>query len=134
MLSDGMVKVSRIVYAALAWIFLAALVAQVFFAGLMLFGGANGFALHSNTGWLLHVVVILVPIAAALARAGARAVWLAVALTVATGLQPYLALLRETPAVAALHPVNAVLLVVLALLVARDALRLTRIGAARAAV
>jgi hypothetical protein len=61
-----MVRALRIVYAVLAWLFLAALVVQVFFAGLMLFGEPEGLALHVNTGWLLHTAVILLPVAAAL--------------------------------------------------------------------
>ncbi|HEX6263170.1 MAG TPA: DUF6220 domain-containing protein [Actinomycetota bacterium] len=121
-----MVRALRIVYAALAWLFLAALVLQVFFAGLMLFGEPEGRALHEGTGWMLHTAVILLPVTAALARAGARAIWLTLALTVVTLVQPILTFVRETPAIAALHPVNAILMTVLSLIVAQGALRLAR--------
>lgn len=133
MLSPEMVRAFRIAFAVVAWLFLAALVVQVFFAGLMLFGEPGGRGLHVDTGWILHTAVILVPVAAGLARVGARAIWLTVALALVTVAQPYIALLRETPVVAALHPVNAILMTVLALIVARDALRLTRGETVRAA-
>lgn len=58
-----MVRALRIVYAVLAWLFLAAVVVQVFFAGLMLFGEPGGRGLHVDTGWILHTAVILVPVA-----------------------------------------------------------------------
>lgn len=126
MLAGSMVRAFRIIFAVLAWVFLAALVVQVFFAGLMLFGEPSGRDLHEDTGWMLHTAVILLPVTAALGRAGLRPILYAVALTVTTGVQPFLAMLREMPAIAALHPVNAVAMIILALLVARDALRLTR--------
>ena len=111
----------------IAGIFLAAIVVQVFFAGLMLFGQQGGTALHVNTGYILGTAGALFVVVPALARAGRTAIVLGIVLAVVTFFQGSLALARDTsPFIAALHPVNALLIFTLALVLSRRALALVR--------
>jgi hypothetical protein len=113
---------------AIAGVFLAAIVVQVFFAGVMLFGQQGGAELHQNTGYILGTAGALFVIVPALARAGRTAIVLGIVLAVVTFFQGSLALARDTsPFIAALHPVNALLIFTLALLLSRRALTLVRI-------
>jgi len=122
-----MVSGARYAYFALAWGFLAGLVVQVFFIGLALFAGSNNLALHVNLGWILHLMPILILVAAALARAGRQQILLAGALALTVFVVPILVLLRESaPVVAALHPVGALLAFWVAVFVARGASQLLR--------
>ena len=94
--------------------FLAAIVIQVYFAGLMLFGQEDGKSLHLGTGYMLAFAGMLFLALPALARAGARTVVLGVVLAVVTFFQPTITYAREeSPVIAALHPVNALLIVAL---------------------
>ena len=125
-----MVRVARIAYVILAWLFVVGMVAQVFFIGVGIFGDPALMAqyreLHRNVGWILHLVPLLVLVAAFLARAG-RSHWLwALALAVVGFIFPILAAFRTAPFVAALHPVGAVIAFVLAVVVAMNALRALR--------
>jgi hypothetical protein len=111
----------------IAGVFLAAIVVQVFLAGLMLFGQQGGTALHVNTGYILGTAGALFVVVPALARAGRTAIVLGIVLAVVTFFQGSLALARDTsPFIAALHPVNALLIFTLALLLSRRALTLVR--------
>jgi hypothetical protein len=119
-------KASRYAFLAVAALFAVGIVIQVFFAGLMLFGQESGADLHRNTGWILHTFSYTFVLIPALARAGRKAIILGVVLSVVTFVQPLLPEARDTPLVAALHPVNALLIFVLSLLLARRALELVR--------
>jgi hypothetical protein len=117
----------RYAFLTIAAVFLVAIVVQVFFAGLMLFGQAGGAALHQNTGYILGTAGALFLIVPALARAGRTAISLGIILAVVTYFQPFLTFARDTsPAIAALHPVNALLIFTLALVLSRQALSLVR--------
>lgn len=112
-----MVRAARYAYVALAWIFLAALVVQVFLAGLGMFStDPRDISLHVDLGWILHLAPILVLVAAAVGRVGrATLLWVG-ALLVSVLVQPFLALADDTSVVlAALHPVNALLMFAIAL-------------------
>lgn len=113
-------QIARAALPILAWAFLGLLAIQVFLAGVGLFG-AGTMAGHRDFGYLLSLVPLLVVIAAAVARSG-QLVWLSGALLVLTFVQTLLPLLREDlPLVAALHPVNALVLVGLTATIARRA-------------
>jgi hypothetical protein len=107
-------------------IFLVAIVVQVFFAGLMLFGQEGGNKLHENTGYILGTAGALFLIVPALARAGLSTIIVGIVLAVVTFFQPNLTFARETPFIAALHPVNALLIFTLSLVLTRRALALVR--------
>jgi cytochrome b len=110
-----------------AWLFLAAIVTQVYFAGLMVFGQENGRSLHQGTGYMLGMAGLLFLALPALARAGARTVILGVVLSVITFFQPTITFAREeSPVIAALHPVNALLIVALSVVLILRATHLIR--------
>jgi Family of unknown function (DUF6220) len=109
----------RYAFAVLAWLFVVGIVVQTFYAGLPLFSRGSDFEVHIGLGWTLHLVPILLVVVAAIARAGRGTIWWTVGLLAAVLPQPFLPGLRESaPILAALHPVNALLIFGLALVVA----------------
>ena len=123
-----MVQGARYVYLVLAWLFVAGLVVQVFYAGMGIFG-ASDFATHMSLGWILHLVPLLILAAAALGRVGRRRILWAAALALTVFVVPIVVLSREdAPAIAAFHPVLAVVAFWLAVVVARDATAMRREG------
>lgn len=117
--------VARAALPFLAFGFLGLLAIQVFLAGVALFG-AGTFAGHRDFGYLLSLLPLFLVVAAVVARAG-RLVWLSVALLVLTFVQTALPLVREDlPYVAALHPVNALVLVLLTATIGRRAMEQAR--------
>lgn len=125
----GSMQASRAIFAIISWIFLAMVVLQVFYAGVGLFG-AGDMTGHVGFGYLVVLVPPFVLIAAAVARAGGRVIGLAALLLLLTFLQPALAYAREdAPYVAALHPVNALAIAGLALVIALRATALARSAA-----
>ena len=122
-----MVRGARFVYAALAWLFVAGILLQVYFIGLGLFGSSDYKEVHATFGWLLHLVPPFILLAAAIARAGRTWILWTAAFAVLIFFVPILAAIRaDAPLAAAFHPVGAVLAFVLAILVARGATGLLR--------
>lgn len=102
-----------------AWLFLFGIVVQVFLAGMGLFELTDWTA-HTGLGWALGMFVLLLPVLALIAGVYAPTL-LATALLALLGMvQPELALARrENPVMAAFHPVNALVIFLLAWYVAR---------------
>lgn len=128
-------RIVRIAFALVAWLFLIAIVIQVFLAGVGLFVvGIDTFSYHRELGWQLPIGPLLgLPLAWA-ARAGLTTIGLSVVLVVLVVAQPLLPGLRsDLPFVAAVHPVNAMAIFWLATLLARRALALARQPVSRAA-
>jgi hypothetical protein len=123
-----MQRTVRIAFALVAWLFLIAIVVQVFLAGVGLFvAGVDTFSYHRQLGWLLHGGPLPVLLLAWAAGADRTTIWLSVALLVLVAFQPFLPGMRaDLPLVAALHPVNALVIFWLAVVVARRALALAR--------
>jgi hypothetical protein len=109
----------RILFAAAAWLYLAGVVTQVFLAGAGLFKLTDWTA-HTQLGWGLGSAPLLLLALSLLARPGRGTILLTAALAMAAMVQPELAAARhEAPVIAALHPVNALLVFWLTWLVAR---------------
>ncbi|HEY8922417.1 MAG TPA: DUF6220 domain-containing protein [Candidatus Limnocylindria bacterium] len=122
-----MVSGARYVFVTLVWIYLAGILVQVFLAGIGLFGAAKDFEPHVGLGWILHLVPVLLLIAAAVGRVGRGLLWWTAALLVVQFVQPILATLRnDLPLVAAFHPVLALIIFWLAVMIGLKALRLVR--------
>ena len=122
-----MTRAARWAYVILAWAFLLGLVAQVFVAGLGLFAGSGNWETHVNLGWTIHLLPLLVLLAAALARAGRRHWQWALALAAVVFVIPILALFRfDVPVLAAFHPVGALIAAWLGIVVARQSLDVVR--------
>ena len=130
------------IYLALVWLYLVGIVVQTFLAGAALFYPARDFELHRNLGWTLHLVPVLLLIAAVAGRVGRELIWwtvalsmlsgltvlfLTVALLVVQGIQPLLPGFKaDLPWVAALHPVLALAIFWLAITIGLKAWRLVR--------
>lgn len=118
--------IARRIFAVASWVFLGAVLVQVFLAGAGLFK-LTDFTLHTDFGWLLSAMPIVLVVLARMARVDRRTTQLTVALLAVAIIQPELAAARhDYPVVAALHPVNALLLFWLAWLVARRSIDAAR--------
>ncbi len=118
---------SRVAFTAVAWLFLACVVIQVFLAGLGVFAGSSNFEVHRNFGYIFGLLTIVMVVIAAIGRLGRRLIGLSALLVVLFTLQSVFIAFRDgLPAAAALHPVNALAIFYVAQLVARDALQLAR--------
>jgi hypothetical protein len=114
-----MTRAMRIAYVAVAWLYLAGLVTVAFAAGLGLLVPGSNMQLHREAGYILHLAPILLLLAAWGARVGRLTMWWVVAVAVSGLIQPLLPTLRESvPVLAAVHPLNAMVLFYLALTVA----------------
>lgn len=119
-------RLRAIPFAVLAWLFLAGVVVQVLLAGMGLFE-LTDWTTHAGFGWGLSLVPVLLVVLAATARVDADTGLLTIFLAISAFFQPELAAARHTsPVVAAFHPVNALILFVLAWLVARRSLLVVR--------
>lgn len=116
----------RQLHAWLAWMFVLAIVVQVFLAGLAIpqLGGNGSFVTHRDFGYLIGPLALLLLIAAVLAGAGRRRIGQAAGLLglyVVQSTLPYMD--PGLPAAAALHPVNALVMFGLGIWYARAAWR-----------
>jgi hypothetical protein len=118
----------RVAFAIVAWLFVAAIVVQVFLAGVGLFVlGFDTFSYHRALGWLLHLAPIVLILFAWGAHPGRTTMWLCAAILVLVGIQPFLPAMRgDLPFIAALHPVNALTIFGLGLVVAFKSTALAR--------
>jgi hypothetical protein len=123
------VQALRYAFAVVAVAVLLALAYQVFLAGLALFAGGT-WQSHADFGYLASLLpVLLIPLAW-FARAGRGTVILTVVLLVLAQVQTFLPLAADSAAwVAALHPVNALLVFGAAAMVAQRAVALARLAA-----
>jgi hypothetical membrane protein len=115
-------RVARTIHLGAAWLFVACLIVQVFLAGLGVFDDPGAFMTHRNFGYLIGFLTLVLLVAAIVGRLGGRQIGLAVLLMVQFALQSvFVAMRTESPAVAALHPVNGVLILLVTWVIARDA-------------
>lgn len=121
-----MTQALRYLYAASAAILAVGIAVQVFLAGMFLFADGSR-ETHIEFGYLLTLVPIVVVALAAAARPGWSTFGLTALLLGITWLQPILTYFREAaPFIAALHPVNALLVFGLSIVVTRRAVGLAR--------
>lgn len=122
-----MVSGARYAYLGLVWAYLAAVLVQVFLAGIGLFTPERDFETHISLGYLLHLAPVLLVIVAFVAKVGPRLMRWTVALLLVQGIQPLLPMLRSDMAwAAALHPVLAMIIFWLALSIGLNAWQLAR--------
>jgi hypothetical protein len=126
---------ARTALAILAGVFAVLLLIQVFLAGLGVFDGPERFATHRDFGYGISLLIIVMIVLSIVGRGPARLIGLSVLLEVQILLQSVFIVMRaDNPQVAALHPVNGVLMLVVSLVLAREAwaARLEGQGAAEA--
>jgi hypothetical protein len=120
------------VYGVLALVWAAAVVLQVFFAGLGIFG-AESFKTHTDFGNVLHGFTAVLLILAILGPRTGRDIGMAATLVILVTVQIGLVSARDdAPGLAALHPVLAVVALGLAVHMGMHVLRPRRAVPARA--
>jgi len=118
---SGSIVLARRVHLVVAWLFLAAILVQVFLIGLYLFAGGS-LETHRSFGYSILFVALAVLLSALWARVPRRDGWIAAGLLGLYFVQTSLPEFKTSaPAVAALHPVVAFLLFWVGLRVARRA-------------
>ena len=116
----------RPVHAWVAWAFVAAIVIQVFLAGLAIpqLGGNGNFASHQGFGYSIGFVALALVLTAVAARAGRRRILQSLGLLVVYVIQTVLPNLDPGLSIAAaLHPVGALILFGLGVWYARQVWR-----------
>ena len=114
-------SVARTIHLVVSWLFVAGLVAQVFLAGLGVFSSAASFTTHRDVGYALSALPVVLLVAGLLGGLGRRLALLAALEFGLFILQSVFVVMRSSaPAVAALHPVNGFLILLLAIIIARD--------------
>ena len=115
-------SIARTVYVVVAWLFVAGLVVQVFLAGLGVFDSPASFATHRDVGYTLELFPVVLLIVGLLGGMGRRLAILAIVVFGQFILQSVFVAMRDSaPQVAALHPVNGFLILLLAVYIAREA-------------
>lgn len=118
-------------YAVLAWLFVGCVVAQIFLAGLGTFNSAADFRTHTEFGYLFGWLTLGLLAVALAARLGRRLVAAALALLVLFALQSLFVAVRDGASfVAALHPLNGFLILLIGIVAARESSRLARLAPA----
>jgi Family of unknown function (DUF6220) len=113
---------ARAIFLGASWLLVAGLIVQVFLAGLGVFASPTTFATHRNLGYTLELLPLVMVVAGLAAGVGRRLVGLAALMFGLFLLQSVLVGVRaHAPAVAALHPVNGFLIVLLSIVVVRSA-------------
>jgi hypothetical protein len=114
-------RVSAAIHHGVAWLLVFGVFVQIFLAGLGVFAGGQNFATHRDFGYTLTFLPVVLLVTALLARLGRRH---AVVPAVVVGLfilQSLLVAMRDDASgIAALHPVNGVVILLAALWIARD--------------
>lgn len=122
-----MVSGARWLFLVMILAYLAAVLYQVFLAGMALFGAERDFETHRNIGYLIHLTPIPIILVAAVAKVGRRLLLWTAALFAVQGIQPLLPMMRgDLPWAAALHPVLALVLFWLGATIALQAWRLVQ--------
>jgi len=115
-------SIARTAYLVVAWAFVAALLGQVFLAGLGVFDDPTAFATHADVGYMLTAGPILLLVIGLVGGLGRRVAILAAVMFGQFILQSvFVAMRGSSPTIAALHPVNGFLIALLAIVVAREA-------------
>lgn len=109
-------------WAAIAWVL--AIVVQVFLAGMAIInlGGSGDFSTHINVGYDIGFIQLVVLILAIVAKLPRRDIGIAAGILVLYVVQTLLPLFRSSsPLIAAVHPLNAMILFTLSVWYARHA-------------
>ena len=116
-----MVKWTRILYLIVAWLFPVAILIQVLLVGLSLFTGQAYWSTHRDVGHSLAVLPLLLVILAYLGRlprSEKLLIWLLFGVYLVQA-EVFAAIRADVPLLAAFHPVLALVLFALALIIAR---------------
>jgi hypothetical protein len=114
--------IARTGLAIVAWLFVACILVQIFLAGLGVFDDRSTFITHREFGYVFGWLTLVMLVLAIVGRVPRRLLGLVGLMLVLFALQSvFVALRGDYPTVAALHPLNGVLLLLVAIVVARSA-------------
>lgn len=120
---------ARIGFSLVAWLFAAGMVIQVYLAGTAVpqLGGSGSFELHRNWGYIFGILTIVLVVLSLAGRMPRLVVGASILLLALMALQSVLVIVRaDQPNIAALHPVNGFVILVLGFWVAWGTLRYIR--------
>lgn len=117
------VRWARIGFALLAWLLAGLTIVQIYLAGLAVFVIGSSFEMHRNFGYLIGIISLVQLVLAFAGKLGARMIGGSALLLGMMALQSVLVIMRASqPTIAALHPVNGFLIVLLSVWIAWRAL------------
>jgi hypothetical protein len=120
---------ARSILPFIAGLFVACTLVQVFLAGLGVFDGPRNFITHRDFGYTFGFLILVLLALALAGRAPRRITGLVLLLVGQFTLQSvFIALRADMPQVAALHPVNGFLILLVGVVVTREAWALRRIS------
>ena len=121
-------RYARIGFVGAAWLFVACVVGQIFLAGLGVFGSPAGdFTAHRDWGYTIGWLTLIILVLAIAGRFPRRVIGLSAGLLILFSLQSIFVAVRvDYPSVAALHPLNGFLILLVAIVLGRDGWRLVR--------
>jgi hypothetical protein len=115
-------RIARPIHLVVAWLFVLGLLVQVFLAGMGVFASAADFATHRDFGYLLTALPVVLIISGLVGGFGRWQVIAAGVMFVQFILQSILIIQRDSvPAIAALHPVNGFLILLVGIWLATNA-------------
>ena len=113
--------IARNLHAGIAWLLVAVLVYQVWLAGRGVFESPIVFSTHRDVGYTISFFPLVLIVLGFLGGMGRRVAIMAAAILGLVILQSvFVALRSSNPAIAALHPVNGFLILLIAVLLARE--------------
>jgi Family of unknown function (DUF6220) len=113
--------IARKLHAGIAWLLVATLVLQVWLAGRGVFESPTVFVTHRDVGYAISLFPIVLLVLGFLGGMGRRVAIMAAVIFGLVILQSvFVALRSSSPAIAALHPVNGFLILLVAVLLARE--------------
>jgi hypothetical protein len=113
--------IARNLHAAIAWLLVAVLVIQVWLAGRGVFESPGVFATHRDVGYAIGIFPIVLLVLGVLGGMGRRVAIMAAVIFGLAILQSVFVVMRtSSPAIAALHPVNGFLILLVAIVLARE--------------
>ena len=102
--------------------FVACAILQVFLAGLGVFNDPSSFITHRNFGYTFGWLTLVILVLAIVGRSGRRLIGLSALLLVLFSLQSvFVALRTDMPTVAALHPLNGFAILLVSIVLTRNA-------------
>lgn len=128
-------KASRTIYGVFAWLFVAGVITQVFFAGMVVVAGRWPWANHASLGHLLAVpllVMVITMYSGKLTGRMKRLTWLLFVVYILQA-DVLIFMRASVPVLSALHPVLALADIVLGVALARQATAIIRAGEAASA-
>jgi hypothetical protein len=114
-------SIARNLHVVVAFLLIAALVVQVWLAGRGVFESPSVFITHRDVGYMLSLFPIVLLVLGLLGGMGRRPAIMAALILGLLILQSVFVVMRtSSPAIAALHPVNGFLILLVALVLARE--------------